>query len=79
MIGINARDLSSFAIDRRAQLDLVARAPRDRVIVAESGIESRAQGAAAELAGADAVLVGITLMRAPIRRRSCASCSHARW
>jgi phosphoribosylanthranilate isomerase len=64
VIGINARDLSSFAIDRRAQLDLVARAPRDRVIVAESGIESRAQGAAAELAGADAVLVGSALMRA---------------
>jgi hypothetical protein len=35
------------------------------VVVAESGIESRAQGAAAELAGADAILVGSTLMRAP--------------
>jgi indole-3-glycerol phosphate synthase/phosphoribosylanthranilate isomerase len=65
VIGINARDLSSFAIDRDAQLALVARAPRDRVIVAESGVHSRAQGAAAELAGADAVLVGTALMRAP--------------
>src|SRR6478672_1429091 len=64
-IGINARDLSTFQIDRNAQLDLVAQAPRDRVVVAESGIESRAQAAAAELAGADAVLVGSTLMRAP--------------
>ena len=64
-IGINARDLSSFTIDRGAQLELVARAPRDRVVVAESGIESRAQAAAAELAGADAVLVGSALMRAP--------------
>lgn len=63
-IGINARDLSTFQIDRNAQLDLVAQAPRDRVVVAESGIESRAQAAAAELAGADAVLVGSTLMRA---------------
>jgi indole-3-glycerol phosphate synthase/phosphoribosylanthranilate isomerase len=63
-IGINARDLSTFSIDRNAQLDLVARAPRDRVLVAESGIESRAQAAAAELAGADAVLVGSALMRA---------------
>ena len=34
-------------------------------MVAESGIASRAQGAAAELAGADAILVGSTLMRAP--------------
>jgi indole-3-glycerol phosphate synthase/phosphoribosylanthranilate isomerase len=64
-IGLNARDLSTFRIDRRAQLELVAQAPRDRVVVAESGIGSRAQAAAAELAGADAVLVGSALMRAP--------------
>jgi indole-3-glycerol phosphate synthase len=64
VIGINARDLSTFQIDRRAQLDLVAKAPRDRLVVAESGISSRAQGAAAELAGADAILVGSALMRA---------------
>jgi indole-3-glycerol phosphate synthase / phosphoribosylanthranilate isomerase len=64
VIGINARDLGTFAIDRRAQLALVANAPRDRVIVAESAIGNRAQGAEAELAGADAILVGSTLMRA---------------
>ena len=64
IIGVNARDLSTFAIDRRAQLELVARAPRDRVVVAESAIASRAQGAEAELAGADAILVGSALMRA---------------
>ena len=64
VVGINARDLATFRIDRTAQLELVARAPRDRVVIAESGIESRAQGAAAELAGADAILVGSALMRA---------------
>jgi indole-3-glycerol phosphate synthase/phosphoribosylanthranilate isomerase len=64
VLGVNARDLSTFAIDRRAQLELVARIPADRVVIAESGIQTRAQGAAAELAGADAVLVGSTLMRA---------------
>jgi len=64
VIGVNARDLDTFAIDRRAQLDLVAAAPHDRVIVAESGIEHRSQAGAAELAGADAVLVGSALMRA---------------
>jgi indole-3-glycerol phosphate synthase/phosphoribosylanthranilate isomerase len=63
-IGINARNLDSFRIDRQTQLDLVAAAPEDRVVVAESGIESRAQAAAAELAGATAVLVGSALMRA---------------
>jgi phosphoribosylanthranilate isomerase len=64
IIGVNARDLSTFQIDRRAQLDLVTRAPRDRVVVAESGITNRAHAAAAELAGADAILVGSVLMRA---------------
>ena len=63
-IGINARDLSTFAIDRTFQLDLVESAPHDRVIVAESAISARAHGAEAELAGAQAVLVGSALMRA---------------
>jgi indole-3-glycerol phosphate synthase/phosphoribosylanthranilate isomerase len=64
VIGVNARDLSTFAIDRAAQLRLVAQAPRDRIVVAESAIATRAQGAAAELAGANVMLVGSTLMRA---------------
>jgi indole-3-glycerol phosphate synthase len=65
VIGINARDLSTFEIDRPRQLALVESAPRDRVVVAESAIGARAHAAEAELAGADAVLVGSTLMRAP--------------
>ena len=63
VIGVNARDLGTFRIDRGAQLELVAKAPRDRVVVAESAIHTRAQAAAAELAGAHAVLVGTSLMR----------------
>jgi indole-3-glycerol phosphate synthase len=65
VIGINARDLDTFRIDRGAALELVASAPKDRVVVAESGVTARAHGAAAELAGADAILVGSALMRAP--------------
>ena len=65
VIGVNARDLSTFEIDRETQLALVARIPADRIAIAESGIRTRAQGAAAELAGADAILVGSTLMQAP--------------
>jgi indole-3-glycerol phosphate synthase / phosphoribosylanthranilate isomerase len=64
-IGVNARDLETFTVDRRAQLELVARAPRDRTIVAESGIGARVHGVEAELAGAAAILVGSALMRAP--------------
>jgi indole-3-glycerol phosphate synthase / phosphoribosylanthranilate isomerase len=65
VIGVNARDLSTFEIDRTAQLKLIAQLrAHDCVIVAESGVRSRAQGAAAELAGADAILIGSALMRA---------------
>ena len=64
VLGINARDLTTFRIDLPTQLALVAGAPRDRIVIAESGIETRAQSAAAELAGAGAVLVGSALMRA---------------
>jgi indole-3-glycerol phosphate synthase len=64
VIGVNARDLGTFRIDRSAQLELVAKAPRDRIVIAESAVHTRAQAAAAELAGANAVLVGTSLMRA---------------
>jgi indole-3-glycerol phosphate synthase/phosphoribosylanthranilate isomerase len=64
VIGVNARDLTTFELDRRTQLELVARMrEQDAVVVAESGVQTRAQGAAAELAGADAVLVGSALMQ----------------
>jgi indole-3-glycerol phosphate synthase/phosphoribosylanthranilate isomerase len=63
VVGINARDLTTFEVDRAAQLALVA-SVRGPVVVAESGIATRAQAAAAELAGASAVLVGSSLMRA---------------
>jgi indole-3-glycerol phosphate synthase/phosphoribosylanthranilate isomerase len=66
IVGVNARDLGTFRIDRRTQLDLVARATgsKDRLVIAESAVHTRAQAAAAELAGADAVLVGTSLMQA---------------
>ena len=64
VIGVNARDLSTFAIDRTEQLRLVALAEAD-VVIAESAVHSRAQAAEAELAGARAVLVGSSLMQAP--------------
>ena len=64
VIGVNARDLSTFAIDRGRQLGLLAARRATGSSIAESAIETRAQGAAAELAGARAMLVGSTLMRA---------------
>jgi indole-3-glycerol phosphate synthase / phosphoribosylanthranilate isomerase len=65
VIGVNARNLSTFEVDRAKQLELIASLKaQDSVVVAESGVGSRAQGAAAELAGADAILLGSALMRA---------------
>jgi indole-3-glycerol phosphate synthase / phosphoribosylanthranilate isomerase len=64
VIGVNARDLDTFSVNRSAALELVASAATGHVIVAESGISARAHAAAAELAGADAILVGSALMRA---------------
>ena len=60
-----ARPLHVRARPARAARACSPQAPRDRIVVAESAIETRAQGAAAELAGANAMLVGSTLMRAP--------------
>jgi indole-3-glycerol phosphate synthase/phosphoribosylanthranilate isomerase len=65
IVGVNARDLGTFRIDRKTQLDLVARAAgTERIVIAESAVHTRAQAAAAELAGANAVLVGTSLMQA---------------
>ena len=48
VIGVNARDLSTFQIDRRSQLELLAHAPRDRVVIAESAIGTRAKSVPAK-------------------------------
>src|SRR5437763_5112673 len=63
VIGVNARDLATFELDRGKQLELVARMrEQNAVVVAESGVHTRAQGAAAEPAGADGVLAGSAWM-----------------
>jgi indole-3-glycerol phosphate synthase len=65
IVGVNARDLESLEVDRDRQLGLLARLPRSVTRVAESGIAARADVEAARDAGADAVLVGTSLMRRP--------------
>jgi len=63
VIGINARDLDTFEIDLARAERLVAEIPADRVAVAESGVEGRADVRRLAAVGADAVLVGGWLMR----------------
>jgi indole-3-glycerol phosphate synthase len=64
IVGVNARDLESLDVDVAAALDRIRRIPRDRIAVFESGIRSRDDVTRATDAGASAILVGETLMRA---------------
>jgi indole-3-glycerol phosphate synthase len=64
VIGVNARDLETLDVDVEGMLARIRRIPSGRVAVAESGIASRADAAAAVDAGASAILVGEALMRA---------------
>ena len=64
VVGVNARDLESLAVDVPAALERLHRIPKGRVAVLESGVGSRADVVAAVAAGASAILVGEALMRA---------------
>ena len=70
VIGINNRDLKNFTVDLKTSERLIAEmehlgARCGKLVVAESGIASRADVARLEEAGVDAVLVGESLMRSP--------------
>ncbi len=58
VIGVNARDLDDFSIDRDAAWRLLAEVPSTLIAVAESGMASPADVETAADAGADAVLIG---------------------
>ncbi len=64
-VGVNARNLESFAEDLGVAERLVARIPSDVVAVAESAIRSVADAERVAAVGFDAVLVGEALVRAP--------------
>jgi indole-3-glycerol phosphate synthase len=64
VIGINNRDLRTFTTRLEHTLDLMVKIPADRVVVSESGIRTHADLLRLGAAGARAVLVGESLMRA---------------
>jgi indole-3-glycerol phosphate synthase len=63
LIGINNRDLKTFTTDIGTTARLARLIPKERLIVAESGIHSRADIEALAQAGAGAFLIGESLMR----------------
>jgi len=65
IIGINNRDLKTFAVDIATTERLRRLIPPDRIVVSESGIKSRGDIEKLEGWDVDAVLVGETLMSAP--------------
>ena len=65
LIGINNRDLRTFHTDLEHTVRLRRHIPDACVVVAESGIRTRADVERLQAAGVDAMLVGETLMARP--------------
>ena len=63
IIGVNNRNLRDFTVDLTTSIRLKKLVPPGITFVAESGIKTRSDVAHLEAAGADAVLIGETLMR----------------
>jgi len=64
LLGINNRNLHTFDVSLETTLDLLPRVPRDRLVVTESGILTRADVELMEISGVYAFLVGEAFMRA---------------
>jgi indole-3-glycerol phosphate synthase len=65
LVGINNRDLRTFQVELDHTIRLREKVPLDCVLVAESGIHTRADVVRLESAEVEAMLVGESLMREP--------------
>jgi indole-3-glycerol phosphate synthase len=65
LIGVNNRNLKTFETRLETTLDLLPRIPKERIVIAESGILVRADVARLRSQGVEAFLVGEAFMRAP--------------
>jgi len=64
IIGINNRDLTTLRVDLERTFELLPGVPEGTLVVAESGLRTRADIERVNAAGVDAVLIGESLMRA---------------
>lgn len=68
MIGVNNRNLKDFTVDTENSRRLRELVPEDVLFISESGVSGPEDVAALRRSGADAVLVGEALMRAPDKK-----------
>ena len=68
VVGVNNRNLRDFSVDHDLSRRLRCLIPREVLFVSESGVRSAGDVALLREIGADAVLIGEALMRAPDRR-----------
>ncbi|MDD5953205.1 MAG: indole-3-glycerol phosphate synthase TrpC [Oscillospiraceae bacterium] len=73
VIGVNNRNLKDFTVDTDNSRRLRSLVPPEVLFVSESGVRTPEDIEAARSMGADAVLVGETLMRAPDKRAALAA------
>jgi indole-3-glycerol phosphate synthase len=72
IVGVNQRDLVTFAVDHDRAVRVARSIPADVVKVAESGVRSPDDARALRAAGYDAILVGETLVTADDPRSALA-------
>ena len=65
IVGVNNRDLRDFSVDTKNSAALRSLVPKEVLFVSESGINTPEDIKAVKQAGADGVLIGEALMRAP--------------
>ena len=68
VIGVNNRNLKDFTVDTENSRKLRSLIPEDVIFVSESGVRTAEDIQKLREAGADAVLIGETLMRAPDKK-----------
>lgn len=68
IIGVNNRNLKDFSVDTENSRRLRERIPEEVLFVSESGVKDPSDVARLRDIGADAVLIGEALMRAPDRK-----------
>lgn len=73
VIGVNNRNLKDFSVDTENSRRLRALIPSDVLFVSESGVRDAADVETLRGIGADAVLIGEALMRAPDKKAALAA------